>query len=67
MVELPIRFIAAAGYEVGSSLYEPDLVDTARQIAEQVDIPIPVDVMVAKAFAANAVGVVKAIDAVQAG
>ena len=59
-------FIAAAGYEVGSSLYEPDLLDTARQIAEQVDIPIPVDVMVAKTFAADAVGVVKAIDDVQA-
>ena len=39
---------------------------SARQIAEQVDIPIPVDVMVAKAFAADAVGVVKAIDTVQA-
>ena len=59
-------FIAAAGYEVGSSLHEPDLVSAARQIAEQVDIPIPVDVMVAKAFAADAVGVVKAIDAVHA-
>ena len=58
-------FIAAAGYEVGSSLYEPDLLDTARQIADQVDIPIPVDVMVAKTFAADAVGVVKAIDDVQ--
>ena len=59
-------FITAAGYEVGSSLHEPDLVSAARQIAEQVDIPIPVDVMVAKAFATTAVGVVKAIDAVQA-
>ncbi len=59
-------FICAAGYEVGSSLYEPDLLDTARQIAEQVDIPIPVDVTVAKTFAADAVGVVKAIDDVQA-
>ena len=58
-------FIAAAGYEVGSSLYEPELLDTARHIADQVDIPIPVDVMVAKAFAADAVGVVKAIDNVQ--
>ena len=58
-------FIAAAGYEVGSSLYEPELLDTARQIADQVDIPIPVDVMVAKTFAADAVGVVKAIDNVQ--
>ncbi|NCF44553.1 MAG: phosphoglycerate kinase [Proteobacteria bacterium] len=59
-------FIAAAGYEVGSSLYEPDLLDTARQIAEQVEIPIPVDVVVAKTFAADAVGLVKAIDNVQA-
>lgn len=59
-------FISAAGYEVGSSLYEPDLIDTARQIAQQVDIPIPVDVTVAKSFAADAVGVVKAIDDVQA-
>ena len=59
-------FICAAGYEVGSSLYEPDLLDTARQIAEQVDIPIPVAVTVAKTFAADAVGVVKAIDDVQA-
>ena len=59
-------FICAAGYKVGSSLYEPDLLDTARQIAERVNIPIPVDVTVAKTFAADAVGVVKAIDDVQA-
>lgn len=57
-------FIAAAGYEVGSSLYEKDLLDTARGIAEQVDIPIPVDVVVAKSFSAQAAGVVKAIDEV---
>ena len=55
-------FIAAAGYGVGSSLFEADLVDTARGIAEQVDIPIPVDVMVAGEFVPDAVGVVKAID-----
>ena len=59
-------FICAAGYKVGSSLYEPDLLDTARQIAERVNIPTPVDVTVAKTFAADAVGVVKAIDDVQA-
>ena len=57
-------FIAAAGYGVGSSLFEADLVDTARGIASQVDIPIPVDVMVAGKVAPDAVGVVKAIDAV---
>ncbi len=55
-------FIAAAGYSVGASLYEAELVETARQIAERVDIPIPVDVMVAQKFAADAVGVVKTID-----
>ena len=57
-------FIAAAGYEVGSSLYEKDLLDSARRIAEQVDIPIPVDVVVAKSFSADAPGVVKPIDEV---
>ena len=59
-------FICAAGHKVGSSLYEPELLDAARQIAERVNIPIPVDVTVAKTFAADAVGVVKAIDDVQA-
>ena len=58
-------FIAAAGYEVGSSLYEPELLDTARHIADQVDIPMPGDVMVAETFAADAAGGVKAIDNVQ--
>ena len=57
-------FIAAAGYEVGNSLYEKDLLDSARRIAEQVDIPIPVDVVVAKSFSADATGVVKPIDEV---
>jgi phosphoglycerate kinase len=55
-------FIAAAGYSVGASLYEAELVESARQITERVDIPIPVDVMVAQKFAADAVGVVKTID-----
>ena len=34
-------FIAAAGHNVGKSLYEPDLLDTAREIAARVDVPIP--------------------------
>ena len=41
-------FIAAAGHNVGKSLHEPDLVDDARAIAKKVDIPIPVDVVVAQ-------------------
>src|SRR5690554_8166418 len=47
-------FLAAAGLPVGKSLYEADLVDTARAIAEKVSVPLPVDVVVAKAFAEDA-------------
>lgn len=43
-------FLAAAGHPVGKSLYEPDLLDAARRIAEQVDIPLPTDVMVGSRF-----------------
>ena len=57
-------FIAAAGFNVGQSLYEADLLETARAIAAKVAIPMPVDVMVAKQFDAAAVAVVKPIDAV---
>jgi phosphoglycerate kinase len=44
-------FLAAAGHPVGKSLYEPDLLDTARAIAAKVSVPLPVDVVVAKEFA----------------
>lgn len=62
-------FIAAAGHAVGKSLYEADLLDTARKIdadarARDADIPLPSDVVVAKAFAADAPATVKAVDAV---
>mgnify|MGYP000914721847 FL=1 len=62
-------FIAAAGYAVGKSLYEPDLLDTARQIvadarARGAEIPLPVDVVVAKQFLPEAEASVKAVDAV---
>ena len=35
-------FLAAAGYKVGKSLYEADLVDTAKAIAAKVSVPLPV-------------------------
>lgn len=62
-------FIAAAGYKVGKSLYEPDLLDTARKIVADAkvrgaDIPLPVDVVTAKQFLPDAVAEVKAVDAV---
>jgi phosphoglycerate kinase len=57
-------FIAAAGYPVGKSLYEADLLDEARRLiaaAKQrgADIPIPVDVVVAKEFSETAVATIK--------
>ncbi|EPF71378.1 phosphoglycerate kinase [Acinetobacter rudis] len=42
-------FLAAAGYNVGKSLYEADLVDTAKAIAAKVSVPLPTDVVVADA------------------
>ena len=62
-------FIAAEGHAVGKSLYEADLVDTAKKIdadarARGAEIPLPTDVVVATAFAADAPATVKAVDAV---
>ena len=54
-------FLAAAGYPVGKSLHEADLIDTAKAIASKVSVPLPVDVVVAKAFAEDAEATVKAV------
>ncbi len=59
-------FIAAAGYNIGTSLHEPDLLNTAREITAQVTIPIPVDVVVAKALDEAESGIVRLIDEVGA-
>ena len=40
-------FLAAAGYPVGQSLCEWDLIGTARELMDKVDIPLPIDVVVA--------------------
>lgn len=42
-------FLAAAGYNVGKSLVEADLIDTAKAIAAKVSVPLPTDVVVADA------------------
>jgi len=59
-------FIAAMGYGVGKSLCESDLLDTAKKImadakARGADIPIPTDVVVATAFAADSPATVKPV------
>ncbi len=46
-------FLAAAGYNVGKSLFEADLVDTAKAIAAKVSVPLPIDVVVANASEIN--------------
>jgi phosphoglycerate kinase len=62
-------FIAAAGHGVGKSLYEPDLVGTATRImadamARGAEVPVPVDVVVAPGFRADAPATVKRVDQV---
>ena len=58
-------FIAAAGHDVGKSLYEEDMLDTARSLAaddsDRADIPVPDDVVVAGEFAADAAPATKTV------
>lgn len=64
-------FLAAAGFNVGKSLCEHDLINTAKAIANKVSVPLPVDVVVAEvtgpiddfmAFVSNAKAVIKTVE-----
>ncbi len=62
-------FIAAEGYNVGKSLYEPDLVETAKELkaaaqANGGDIPVPTDVVVGKEFSETAEATIKPVSEV---
>ena len=61
-------FIAAAGHNVGNSLHEPDMLDTALALAnnneDRADIPPTLDVVVAGEFSADARATVKDVSAV---
>jgi len=59
-------FLAASGVEVGKSLYEPDLLATARRLLDKIYIPLPVDVVVAKSLSADAVPVYKPVADIEA-
>ena len=59
-------FLAAAGYPVGKSLCEHDLVDTARRLMDQTQIPLPIDVVVASEFSESATATVKLAAEVEA-
>jgi phosphoglycerate kinase len=60
------NFIKAAGYEVGKSLYEPDLTSEAARLMQAAkaagsEIPVPVDVVVGTALSADSPAVLKKV------
>ncbi|GJM12169.1 MAG: phosphoglycerate kinase [Pseudohongiella sp.] len=54
-------FLAATGVNVGKSLYESELIDTAKALMSSTSIPLPSDVVVAKEFDANAAATTKLV------
>lgn len=59
-------FIAAEGYTVGKSLYEPDLIDEAERLSQNAkkrgaEIPIPTDVVVAEKLSEESESAVRLI------
>jgi phosphoglycerate kinase len=64
-------FLAAAGHPVGRSLYEADMLDTARELAQEAGrrgarIPLPTDVVVGREVSPAAQASLRGIDAVGA-
>ena len=62
-------FLAAAGFAIGKSLHEAEMIDIARGLLEHsraagVEIPLPTDVVVAREFSATAEADVKPASAV---
>ena len=62
-------FIAAAGNNVGKSLYEADLIGTCNSLTADAkarggDIPVPTDVVCGKEFSESAVATLKSAEAV---
>ncbi|MEO8133864.1 MAG: phosphoglycerate kinase [Betaproteobacteria bacterium] len=63
-------FLAAAGFPIGKSLAESDLVAEARKIMDKMrargaEVPLPTDVVCAKEFAAGAAATTKPVNAVE--
>ncbi|TYB10864.1 phosphoglycerate kinase [Aggregatibacter actinomycetemcomitans] len=58
-------FIAAAGHNVGKSLYEADLIPVAKELAASTDIPVPVDVRVGTEFSETASATEKSVTEVK--
>ena len=60
-------FLAAQGHDVGSSLLEPDQLDVCRGFLATGKVVLPVDVLAAEAFSADAVHDVVPAEAIPAG
>jgi len=58
-------FLAAAGFPVGKSLYEENLIGDAKRLMTETNIPLPTDVVVGKAFAEDAVATIKSVNDVE--
>ena len=60
-------FLLANGKETGKSLVEPEMVESATRILnlDGVNVPMPVDVMVAKEFSNEAIAETKSIDGIE--
>ena len=59
-------FIAAAGFSVGQSLVETDLIGQAKKMMDNAvaggrEIPVPIDVVVGKMFSADAKAITKSV------
>ncbi len=55
-------FLAAAGRNVGKSLYEKDLIPQAKALMEKTNVPLPVDVICGKKFDENEPAIIKSVD-----
>ena len=63
-------FLKAAGYEIGESLYEPNLVKIAEKLIKQKEknncsIPLPIDVVAGENFDENTIAKTKSINEIE--
>ena len=59
-------FLAAAGFPVGKSLYEANLIANAKALMKKTSIPLPIDVVTAKEFSETAIATIQSATHVMA-
>lgn len=58
-------FLAAQGKKVGKSLYESELIPTAKDLLKNCDIPLPTDVRVSSKFSETSQAIMKNVSDIQ--